>query len=283
MRAGVIDTLPRVSNLRLPTVEEAARARGAFTAAEPFAHAVLHDVVAAPADEVVDAFPPFEWDGWERFEDDYQHQKVYCADIEAMPPAMAAILQELNAPSTLAALEALTGIDALIPDPYLEGGGMHGSGPGGVLTPHTDFHIYRRLGLYRVLNLIVYLNPDWPTGETGGGLGLFRPGEPEPAVVVPPTFGTCVVFRTDDRSRHGFVAPVPEGCYRRSVAVYYYTATEAPGFSGDTNTYWDDQPAGRGLARLRHRAYRALLFGSRGLSWLAHRANPRMRRPDPDP
>ena len=189
MGAGVIDTLPRVSNLRLPTVEEAARARGAFTAAEPFAHAVLHDVVAAPADEVVDAFPPFEWDGWERFEDDYQHQKVYCADIEAMPPAMAAILQELNAPSTLAALEALTGIDALIPDPYLEGGGMHGSGPGGVLTPHTDFHIYRRLGLAG------------------------------PAVVVPPTFGTCVVFRTDDRSRHGFVAPVPEGCYRRSVAV----------------------------------------------------------------
>ena len=161
---------------------------------------------------------------------------------------------------------------------------MHGSGPGGVLTPHTDFHIYRRLGLYRVLNLIVYLNPDWPTGETGGGLGLFRPGEPEPAVVVPPTFGTCVVFRTDDRSRHGFVAPVPEGCYRRSVRRLLLHGHRGPRLQR-RHQHVLGRPTGgprSGLAATSCLPGPALRL-ARGLSWLAHRANPRMRRPDPDP
>ena len=46
---------------------------------------------------------------------------------------------------------------------------------------------------------------------------------------------------TDDRSVHGFPEPVRgEGHWRRSIALYYYTSTEAPGFSGDTTTYTTD-------------------------------------------
>jgi hypothetical protein len=273
---------PPVPAVRLPSVEEAGQLRQSFLAADPFSHIVLSDVIGLPSTEVVDAFPSLAWDGWSRFDDTYQRGKVHCSDIARIPEPLASIIHELNAPSTLATLEALTGIERLIPDPYLEGGGLHGSGPGGVLTPHTDFHIYRKLGLYRQLNLIVYLNPDWPDGEVGGGLGLYGQGREEPAVVVPPTFGTGVLFRTDDRSRHGFAAPVPEGCYRRSVAVYYYSATEASAFSGDTNTYWDGQSGGAAGERVKRRAYRTLLLGSRTLSWLAHRVNPD-HRPPSDP
>jgi hypothetical protein len=266
----------RTSLLRLPDEVEAREARAAFLAAQPFAHAVWSDTVAAAPADVDAAFPAPDWVGWHRYGDEYQRGKRICTDLDRMPPLLQRMVHELHAPATLRMLEALTGIEGLVPDPYLEGGGLHASVGGGALTPHTDFHIYPRLGLYRRLNLIVYLSGDWPDGDRGGSLGLYAAGEQEPAVVVPPTFGTCVVFRTDDRSRHGFTAPVPDGCYRRSLALYYYTATEAPDFSGDTNTYWDNRDAGRGMTGIRHRAYRALLFGSRALSWLAHRANPRL-------
>ncbi|HBS32523.1 MAG TPA: proline hydroxylase, partial [Parvularcula sp.] len=42
-----------------------------------------------------------------------------------------------------------------------------------------------------------------------------------------PEFGRCVVFSTTGESFHGHPAPVahPEGKPRRSIALYYYTAT----------------------------------------------------------
>jgi hypothetical protein len=86
-----------------------------------------------------------------------------------------------------------------------------------------------------------------------------------------------VVFRTDDRSPHGFTTPVAARHYRRSIALYYYTATETEGFAGDTNTYWKThgEPSTR-TRRARLAAYRSLLTGSRALSMLAHRCNPNL-------
>ena len=48
----------------------------------------------------------------------------------------------------------------------------HSSGPGGVLKPHSDFHNYERLGLFRRLNVLVYLNADW-TADDGGSLQMW--------------------------------------------------------------------------------------------------------------
>jgi len=59
----------------------------------------------------------------------------------------------------------------LIPDPYLEGGGMHCIGTGGFRKVHTDFNWHRKLRLHRRLNLLVYLNDDW-NEEWGGDLEL---------------------------------------------------------------------------------------------------------------
>ncbi|HRW39427.1 MAG: 2OG-Fe(II) oxygenase [Acidimicrobiales bacterium] len=265
-----------MTHLRLPSADEAASAADGFRSAAPFPHVVWHDLIDLEPAAVAAAFPAPDHPCWRHYEDDYQPGKRICSDVEAMPDLLASLVHELNSPRALEALEALTGIGQLIPDPHLEGGGLHASGPGGILTPHTDFHIYARLGLYRRINLILYLSDGWNPDERGGALELYVPGAAEPTSTVAPTFGTCVVFQTDDRSPHGFAVPVPAGHERRSIALYYYTAEEAEGFSGDTNTYWQTHGEARGTARIRLGAYRALLFGSRSLSWLAHRANPRL-------
>lgn len=246
--------------------------RRQFDRAEPFPHLVLRDVLNA-GPEILASFPDEEWPGWLRFEDEYQPGKLFATDLAVVPEPFRRILIELNSRSFLVFLEEVTGVKALIPDPYFEGGGLHSSAPGGVLRPHTDFHIYPRLRLYRHLNALLYLNPGW-SPEFGGLFEMYDDKTNRTVKEVVPEFGTLVVFRTDDRSVHGFSKPVREGHRRNSVATYYYTSEEASDFSGDYTTYWRTHTASKGLRRARFAAYRGLLGLSRAVSLAAHLVNP---------
>jgi hypothetical protein len=132
--------------------------------------------------------------------------------------------------------------------------------------------VYRRLALYRQVNLLLYFNDDWAPGD-GGELELWAKGADAPAARVEPVYGRCVIFRTDDRSVHGFSTVGPR-FWRRSLALYYYTALESPRYSGDTTTYWQEHGRHGGVAKVRLALYHALLFVSRGFAFAAHRANP---------
>ena len=67
---------------------------------------------------------------------------------------------------------AVTGIDDLIVDPTLFGGGMHAMPSGGRFDLHTDFQQHPRTKLDNRLVLITYLNPDWRE-DYGGMLELW--------------------------------------------------------------------------------------------------------------
>jgi hypothetical protein len=242
-----------------------------FTTATPFPHLVVDGLLRLPP-SVMTRFPTADWTGWNSLGDAYQVGKLACDRIELIPEPFARIIEQLSEPRALRALETITGIRALLPDPYLVGGGLHMSGPGGSLAPHTDFHNHRSLDLYRRVNILLYLNPEWD--ESFGGNLELEGDDPSERVVVTPTWGRLAMFATDDRSVHGFPMPVGEGHHRRSIALYYYTATEAPDFSGDTTTYWREHGVQTGVRRLRLAAYRGLLSASRGLSIAAHIANP---------
>jgi 2-oxoglutarate-Fe(II)-dependent oxygenase superfamily protein len=246
--------------------------RREFDRAEPFPHLVLSEMLTV-GPEILSTFPDTEWGGWLRFEDEYQPEKLYATDLAVVPEPFRRILIEMNSRSFLVFLEEVTGIKALVPDPYFEGGGLHSSGPGGVLRPHTDFHIYPRLRLYRQLNALLYLNPGWRR-EFGGLLEFYDDKSNRKVKEVVPDFGTMVVFRTDDQSVHGFSEPVRDGHRRNSIATYYYTSEEAAGFSGDYTTYWRTHTPSRGFGRVRFGLYRALLGLSRGFSLAAHMVNP---------
>jgi hypothetical protein len=259
-----------------PSDEDATRLRRSFEAAQPFAHLVLDDFIT-PAGKAALAgaeFPGPDWPHWSRFLDEYQKEKRVCADLRRMPAPFADLIRRCCEPAFLKTLEAITGLGPLIPDPYLDGGGLHMSGGGGVLAPHTDFHLYERLDLYRVINLLIYFNEDW-TAEDGGRLELYRKGEATPAVSLVPAFGRAVIFRTDDDSIHGFTEPVARGRWRRSVALYYYTSRESERFRGDTATHWRSH--GPRLTGPRLAVFEGLILASRALSKMAHLINPNRR------
>jgi Rps23 Pro-64 3,4-dihydroxylase Tpa1-like proline 4-hydroxylase len=132
-------------------------------------------------------------------------------------------------------MQTLTGHDELVAE--VKGGGMHQSGPGARLAVHVDFNRHPREPLQRLVNLIVYLNPDW-TEEDGSALELWS--ETERVQTVVPVFNRCVIFAATDRSFHGHPVPVARGL-RRSIALYYYGrgAGELP---EEHSTIWLDAP-----------------------------------------
>jgi hypothetical protein len=177
-------------------------------------------------------------------------------DRNAMGPVTRGLFDELNSPAFLRWLESLTGIDNLIADPALYGGGIHRTGRGGFLKIHADFSWYERLKLYRRINVLLYLNEGW-RDEWGGHLELWDCDMKGPVGRVAPVLGRMVVFNTDADSFHGHPEPLacPEDVSRNSLALYYYTAEPTQNGRRSTMTDFRERPAERfrGPRRLVHR------------------------------
>jgi Rps23 Pro-64 3,4-dihydroxylase Tpa1-like proline 4-hydroxylase len=268
MGTAMADALFNVEELE----HNASEMRREFQAAEPFQHLVV-DGLLRLSPSAASAFPDISWPWWNELGGHYHQNKRYCSDLDLIPEPFRALIRELSEPRFLRVLEQITGIRQLLPDPYLIGGGLHVSGSGGILRPHTDFHYYRALNLYRRINVLVYLNDGWSL-EDGGCLSLFDTHVRAVRTVVP-DWGRVVIFRTDDQSVHGFPVPVAEGKWRRSVALYYYTAAPTEKFSGGEMPYWREHGEQAGVVRKgRFIVHRGLLNLGRVFSILAQLVNP---------
>ena len=195
-----------------------------YTGNSPFPHVVLKDcwnpIWLASCKRDMATFQ--SWDGEKDFFG--SRKKRYCGNIEMLPASVARIIHEASSPAFLEWLIALTGEKALLPDPYLEGGGVHQITTGGFLKVHADFNWNERLQLYRRLNLLLYLNPNWES-HWGGALELWKTDMSAYEATVLPQANTMVIFTTDDRSFHGHPHPLacPIEITRDSIALYYYS------------------------------------------------------------
>lgn len=225
----------------------------AYVENQPFPHIVIdnflpNDVAQALIDQYpLDQDKPQWIDGTYREQqgDGYvQKDKRHLKDVLAMPAVYRELIWELNSKGFLDALTQLTGIRALISDPELLGAGIHQIAQGGLLKVHADFANHRKYSLDRRLNFLLYLNPDWKE-EWGGHLELWDAAMQGPPKRVLPVLNRCVIFTTSADSYHGHPHPLtcPEGTYRRSIALYYYTnrprEEELP--NGNA-THWRDLP-----------------------------------------
>lgn len=154
------------------------------------------------------------------------YRKHRLSVLAEMPEHARAFVAALNAPSFLRVLSAISGIDNLQPDPELRGGGIHAIGRGGYLKLHTDFNWHRGLAMYRRLNLLVYLNEDWQDAWRGD-IELWSADARARIFSLSPRLGHALLFETNDISYHGHPDPLacPEGVFRKSIALYYYTPT----------------------------------------------------------
>ena len=211
-----------------------ARALGAmlhddYVAAEPYPHIVIDSILPdGLPQKILQNFPI----------DDLPSDKVFNIHYgghfkrQVAPESCNAFVRELfhffNSQPVLAFLEGLSGIDGLVSDPYYEGGGFHEISAGGLLGIHADFRIHERLHLQRRLNLLIYLNESWDDAWNGR-LQLWDRTMTHCVKAISPLMNRCVVFNTDADSYHGHPDPLatPPGVKRRSIALYYYTASKA--------------------------------------------------------
>jgi Rps23 Pro-64 3,4-dihydroxylase Tpa1-like proline 4-hydroxylase len=200
--------------------------RGQYLAAEPFPHIVLDGLFDdAELDAVLAEFPDPGETKWMRFDNPQEKKLGFFYATSTISPAVRRFLDAMNGFEMLLFLEALTGIDGLIPDPYFGGGGLHQIEPGGFLKIHADFNVHPKLHLDRRLNMLIYLNKDWRE-EYGGHLELWDAELRACRQRILPAFNRTVVFSTSDHSYHGHPHPLtsPPGVTRKSVSLYYYTA-----------------------------------------------------------
>lgn len=176
-------------------------------------------------DEVVAEFPGPDDVRWQVFEGPHEPTKRQ-GGPRCWGPATTELILTLLSSEYCQAVGSLIDCPLLIGDVY--GGGMHLSGPGARLDTHVDFNTHPRTGWRRRVNLLLYLNHHWHP-DWGGQLELDR-GK----VVLTPEFGRLVIFETGEDSWHGHPKPIVGEHWRRSIAVYYYDASESPATSHST-------------------------------------------------
>jgi Rps23 Pro-64 3,4-dihydroxylase Tpa1-like proline 4-hydroxylase len=197
-----------------------------YAAAEPFPRIVLDGLFDDDAlDAVLREFPGPDGMKWRQFDTPLEKKLGYYHETSTISKTVRDFLNDMNSFEMLLWLEAVTGIEGLIPDPYFGGGGLHQIEPGGFLKVHADFNVHPKLKLDRRLNMLVYLNRDW-RAEYGGHLELWDRDKTACREKILPLFNRTVIFSTTDTSFHGHPHPLtcPAGTSRKSVSLYYYTA-----------------------------------------------------------
>ena len=210
--------------------------RSNYTLANPFPHIVIDDFIpnylAVQCYNQMSQHEDWMFDSMMGYPEDERDSQVnkwwtpYDSDsknkIESDMPAVWKCLQYFNSRPFLLFLEKLTGIKDLIADVDFEGGGIHKIKNGGRLELHSDYNKHPNKDIWRRINLLLYLTPNW---DYNGHLDLY---EKEPLVKVKsilPTFNRAVIFNTTDDSIHGHPIPLvcPEEISRYSFALYYFT------------------------------------------------------------
>ncbi len=201
--------------------------RAEYSAAAPFPHIVIDDFLPeALLDMAIRHVENIKVDAGSEVYDRAQERFKTSYQPDTMDDDLRRLFYSFNSRPFIKVLENVTGIKGLIPDPYFFGGGIHEIKQGGHLSIHADFNHHRLMNLERRINVLIYLNKDWKA-EYGGGLELWDNAMTACERNVVPIFNRCVIFNTTSDSQHGNPQPVnhPDGVSRKSIALYYYTAT----------------------------------------------------------
>lgn len=140
-------------------------------------------------------------------------------------PELQAVARELCSDRFVKFLGDLTGIDNMMADWSMDGGGLHQTLRGGHLNIHADFSTHHdHEDWARRVNILLYLNREWHD-DWGGKLELWDKDMTACQGTVTPAGNRMLVFTTTLDSFHGhpdgLTCPPEEA--RRSMALYYFT------------------------------------------------------------
>lgn len=196
---------------------------------QPFPHIVLDDVLRPEVfEQAVAEFPGIRDEFWKG----YLHvneTKYSNTQPDSWGETLRAVAEEFCSPPFVEFLTRLTGIEGLMPDWSMDGGGLHQTLRGGHLNIHADFTTHHdHENWARRVNILLYLNESWDSDAWGGQLELWDAKMTACQAKVTPAGNRMLVFTTTFDSFHGHPDPLtcPDDVARRSMALYYFTEEE---------------------------------------------------------
>jgi hypothetical protein len=205
----------------LPASDEAS---SLYATATPYPHLVIDDFVR-PA--FIESIQSIVLDDDHQFERSFtdgsiQHNKTISTGND-VPAVLQLLAGKLGSAPLLRWLERVSGRPGLVPDPYYntDVGYYHIVGPGGVLASHLDHSHHATLGIPHVLNIVLYISPDW-SDELGGRLFLYDRSGREARAEIEPRFNRAVVFACNPIAFHGVEPIVNDAPARHSLYFAYY-------------------------------------------------------------
>lgn len=219
--------------------------RELYQSAAPFPHIAIDNFLDREVfEQLAVEFPGPDADIWYKFRSGKENRKLQSQDHRGLPWSYKLLFNEVNGPDFVRFLEDLTGIENLVPDPHLYGGGLHQTLPGGHLGMHVDYNFHSDWKLDRRLNAILYMNSEW-SDEWGGQLEFWDKDMQDCISKISPVPNRLVVFSTSEISWHGHPMPLscPKDRTRRSVALYYYSNGRPEDERGEAhNTIFRERP-----------------------------------------
>jgi Rps23 Pro-64 3,4-dihydroxylase Tpa1-like proline 4-hydroxylase/glycosyltransferase involved in cell wall biosynthesis len=226
-----------------------------YNSSKPFPHIVIDNFVDPTLlEDIINEFNTYEFFGHDPNSTQFQVKKLFsphsAENLKEMPTKTKGLIDHFNSKEFIQYLEKVTGIKGLQPDPTLLGAGMHRIKSGGKLSVHADSSKHAETGLYRRINLLLYLNKNW-NPDWGGSLQLYDK-DMKLQSEIQPLFNRAVIFNTTKDSYHGhpYELNTPEEVYRDSIALYYYTEDMPAEEKAEvTSAVWKDLPKAESLTK----------------------------------
>jgi hypothetical protein len=169
-----------------------------------------------------------------------------CNDLDLMPEATD-FINQFHSQKGLSWISRVTGIDNIIPDPYLKGAGYSKSYHGDCLKNHVDFNWNDDIKLYRTLTFIVYLTPDWR--DSWGGHLEFTDFSGASVIRIAPIFNRAIIWQHHENCFHGYPEPIncPKTQNRKTLRLFFYKSDFAPRIENPSHRslYYFDETTGR--------------------------------------
>jgi hypothetical protein len=220
--AGIMSLLSDRITLPASTAELAIQ----YQQGKPFPHLVLDNIFPqAMLDDLVGEIPSKDDKKWVNESHDRMTKSNLRSAVE-LGEVGYQFTSFLNSAKFLYLVSELTGIQSLLPDPYMGGAGYHVVPSGGKFDVHADRNIDQVTGLRRRLAMLVYLNKNWEH-EFGGQLELWDKTAMKCEKSVEPIFNRTVIFEVTDENFHGVRPVLNQERARVSFACYYHTVPDA--------------------------------------------------------
>ena len=150
-----------------------------------------------------------------------REDKYVAAQMNLYNPILEEIIYAFQDKRIVTVVGEICNIENPIPDENLYAGGISMMGKNQFLNPHLDNSHDKDRNLWRVLNLLYYVTPNWKE-EYGGNLELWPNGLNEKQVTIHSKFNRLAIMETHNNSLHS-VSPVDFNGFRRCVSNYYFS------------------------------------------------------------